>query len=386
MSAPPRYSVAVLLSGREQFSPYFGGALARWTHEVYSLLTGKADVTVFGFPTKPADLYPLPHETNRISYACQAISHVPLFRRYEETLWLRALIGRLGGFEIVHIHNRPQWVRALRRLGYHGVIALHLQNDHLGHWTGQQLDELAAEVDAVAACSDYLRQTFAPRSAALAAKSYVVFNGANLRRFLPRDEIREPKTIFFAGRFDSEKGVLQLLKAYEIAVKAHPDAKLVIGGAASSGRHRQTAYVRQVRELARRLQNSKKLQIHFTGYLDHDTELPLWFQRATIFACPSLFQEPFGLVNAEAMACATTVVASKRGGIPEVIGEAGRLIDPENIDRFGATLSELLASPEDCRRIGQAGHERCRRMFDWRIIAENWTNVLEACRQRGPAR
>ena len=83
------------------------------------------------------------------------------------------------------------------------------------------------------------------------------------------------------------------------------------------------------------------------------------------------------MVNAEAMACATAVVGSNRGGIPEVLGDAGRLVDPENVNEFAATVSELLSQPQDCRRLGQAGYERCREMFDWAVTAENWMALLD---------
>jgi spore coat protein SA len=374
----PKYrSVGVLLSGREQFSPYFGGALARWTYEVYSRLSGRVEVVVFGFPTKNTNLYPLRHETSKVWRGCALVAMIPLARRYDEMLWLRALIRRLRRFDAVHVHNRPQWVAVLRRMGYEGAIVLHLQNDHLGHWSGSALDALAHGLNALVVCSDYLRSTVASKSALLDAKTHVVFNGANLQLFYPREEVREPKTIFFVGRFDPQKGVLQLLQAYERVLDAHPDAKLVIAGTTGFGTHRETPYVYQVRELAHSLEKNKHAQIHFKGYLDHDKDLPLWFQKATVFACPSLFQEPFGLVNAEAMACATTVVGANRGGIPEVIGNAGRLVDPENIEEFAAAISELLAKPEYCRGLGQAGYQRCREMFDWRVTAETWVTLLD---------
>lgn len=369
--------MAVLLSGREQFSSYFGGALARWTYEVYTRLSDRVAVTVFGFPTKEKDLYPLPHDTSGVWRACDVMARIPLARRYEENLWLRALIRRLRKFDIVHIHNRPRWVTVLRAMKFEGAIVLHLHNDHLGHWAAASLDELATKLNAVAVCSEYLRSTFALKSAALNTKTKVVYNGANLQLFYPQEEFRELKTISFVGRFDRQKGVLQLVKAYERVLDEHSDAKLVIGGTTGFGMHRETAYVREVRELAQSLIEHRKAQIHFTGYLDHDRALPLQFQSTTVFASPSLFQEPFGLVNAEAMACATTVIGANRGGIPEVIGEAGLLVDPENVQEFAAAISELLAKPTYCRHLGQAGYERCRKMFDWRVTAETWIALLD---------
>jgi glycosyltransferase involved in cell wall biosynthesis len=60
-----------------------------------------------------------------------------------------------------------------------------------------------------------------------------------------------------------------------------------------------------------------------------------------------------------------------------VLGSAGRLTDPEDIESFAATLSALLAQPADCAELGAAAYERCRKMFDWRLIAQSWAALLE---------
>lgn len=373
-----KLSVAVLLSGREKFGAYYGGALARWTYEVYRHLTDKVAVKVFGFPFSDDDRYPLPHETSRVWRLCVLMGHVPLARRYEDHVWLRALMGRLRPFAVVHIHNRPQWAAMLRQLGYRGAIVLHLQNDHLGHWSGPMLDALAPHLQAVAVCSEYLRGTFAPKSSVLASKTHVIFNGVNTDLFSPQERLREPKTIFFVGRLDPQKGVLPLVHAYATVLKDHPDAKLVIGGTTGFGTHDETDYVREVRVLAESIVAQQNGNIQFTGYVHHDRDLPRWFQRATIFASPSLFQEPFGLVNAEAMACGTVVAGSARGGIPEVLGETGRLIDPENISEFAEVMSSLLAAPGRRLELAAATLERARKVFAWPVIAERWAKLLMA--------
>lgn len=368
--------VGVLLSGREQFSPFYGGAVARWTYEVYSRLTDCMEVTVLGYPTSSEHLYNLPHRISGVWRACDVISQIPLLRRWDEPLWLRGLSKFLGEFDVVHIHNRPQWVPQLRRLGYEGTIWLHLHNNHLGHWTRGMLEALAPQLDGIAVCSSFLRGTFTDRSPSVAAKTKVISNGVNMRLFRPREDIREAKTIFFVGRLDEEKGILQLVRAYARLLDRHPDTVLAIGGTTGFGSHRETPYVREVRELAESLVRDRKARIHFLGYLDHDRELPEWFQRATVFACPSLFEEPFGMVNAEAMACRTPVVGSNRGGIPEVVGEAGILVDPEEVETFAGALSSLLEKPGYRASLGVAAHERCREIFDWDIIARRWAFTL----------
>jgi glycosyltransferase involved in cell wall biosynthesis len=376
--AAPVKSVAVLLSSREQFSAYYGGALARWTYEVYRRLQGEVDVQVFGFPTAAEDLYPpLKYRTSSIHHVCKVMSEVPFVRRYEEEVWLRALLRHLRQFDVVHVHNRAQWIPLLRRLGYRGKLVLHLQNDHLGHWPAANLDGLAPQVDGLAVCSTYLAQTFAPKSTQLAAKTKVIYNGVDTDVFFPREELRQPKTIFFVGRFDPEKGVLQLVRAFERVLETHPDATLRIAGTTGFGTHQETSYVRAVREAADTLTRTKGADIRFLGYIHHDQQLPELFQKAAIFACPSIFQEPFGLVNAEAMACATPVVGSRRGGIPEVLGSAGRLVDPEDIEALAAAITNLLADPGERKAVGSAALERSRHTFDWRVIARSWAKFLE---------
>ncbi len=372
-----KLSVAVLLSGREQFSVYYGGALARWTYEVYSRLQEQVDVKVFGFPTDPETAYPLAHESSRWWKVCAEISRVPVLRRYEDHLWLRVLMPHLRSFAIVHIHNRPQWATLLRSLGYQGTVIVHLQNDHLGHWDSTMLDALARELDALVVCSSYLRTRSIGNSKALALKTKIVFNGVNTKLFFPTEYLREPRSIFFVGSFISTKGPLQLTEAYARLLRTLPDTKLTIGGTASFGTHEETDYVREVRRLAESIRKQHGVSIQFPGYIHHDRDLPQFFRKATLFTSPSLFQEPFGLVNAEAMACATPVVGSDRGGIPEVLGDTGRLIDPENVPMYAEALSGLLSDSQERARLGRATLERCQKMFDWRVIAETWMSHLQ---------
>jgi glycosyltransferase involved in cell wall biosynthesis len=163
-------------------------------------------------------------------------------------------------------------------------------------------------------------------------------------------------------------------------LKDHPEAKLVIGGTTGFGTHKETPYVRSVRRAAFELQAVHPGCVSFPGYIHHDKELPGYFQRATIFTSPSLFQEPFGMVNAEAMACGTPVVGSGRGGIPEVLGAAGVLIDPESSIEYALALSGLLGWPERCAQLGRASVDRVRALFDWGVIAEEWAKFLQAAR------
>jgi glycosyltransferase involved in cell wall biosynthesis len=78
------------------------------------------------------------------------------------------------------------------------------------------------------------------------------------------------------------------------------------------------------------------------------------------------------------MACATPVVGSDRGGIPEVLGDAGVTVDPDDTTAFSDALSDLLGRVDYRTSLGRKAYLRCREMFDWDIIAENWACLIGA--------
>ena len=116
---------------------------------------------------------------------------------------------------------------------------------------------------------------------------------------------------------------------------------------------------------------------------------------STVFVCPSLY-EPMGIVNLEAMACETAVVATATGGIPEVVadGTTGLLVPieqaadgsgtPVDPDRFvadlAAALTAVLADPARAAEMGRAGRRRAVEHFSWAAIAERTVEVYRAVR------
>jgi starch synthase len=91
---------------------------------------------------------------------------------------------------------------------------------------------------------------------------------------------------------------------------------------------------------------------------------------ATVFAIPSVY-EPLGIVNLEAMACATAVVGSRTGGIPEVVadGDTGLLVPPGEPGPLAAALNTLIQDPDRAAAMGQAGRKRAVAEFGWPAIA-----------------
>jgi len=190
---------------------------------------------------------------------------------------------------------------------------------------------------------------------------------------------------FFNGRITRQKGLPLLLAA---ALKLDPKHQLVI--AASSPDTPEIAA--EVEELVARVRAEGRDLVWIDHFISRE-ELIHLHSGATVFVCPSIY-EPFGLVILEAMACEAAVVASKVGGIPEIVvdGETGFLVDydPAAADAFTTSLAAkvrlLLDDPPKARAMGEAGRRRVLQSFGWPAVARTTADLYEAllARVRNP--
>jgi starch synthase len=215
------------------------------------------------------------------------------------------------------------------------------------------------------------------------AKVFVVGNGVDAQAYRPvesPDVVRsvgvdpDRPYVLFVGRITRQKGLLHLLAAAE---QLPPEAGLVLcAGAADTPVERA-----QVADAVAELQTRRSGVVWIETMLPREQLVPL-ITGATVFVVPSVY-EPLGIVNLEAAACGTAVVASDVGGIPEVVddGRTGLLVhyDPDDPQEFAAGLAagmaELLADPARARAMGEAGRERVLAEFGWPAIAAQTMQV-----------
>jgi len=182
--------------------------------------------------------------------------------------------------------------------------------------------------------------------------------------------------VLFNGRITRQKGLTLLLAA---ALKLDPHFQLVI--VASSPDTPEIAA--EVAALAGRVSAERGNLIWIDHFIAREDLIHL-HSHAAVFVCPSIY-EPFGLVILEAMACETPVVASRVGGIPEIVveGETGYLVDfdPADLDGFTSALADriekLLKDPTLAARMGKVGRERVVRHFGWPAIASKTVQLYK---------
>ena len=223
------------------------------------------------------------------------------------------------------------------------------------------------------------------------AKVHVVHNGIDIEQWTPnpatdaltsRGIDPEAPMIVFVGRITRQKGLPYFLRAVR---DLPPEYQVVL----CAGAPDTPEIAAEVDALVTELQQSRDTIHLITDFLPRH-ELTQLLTHATTFVCPSVY-EPLGIVNLEAMACGTPVVASATGGIPEVVvdGETGYLVrfeqlsdgtgTPVDPDAFVADLTaalvQMVSEPARAREMGEASRRRAAEHFAWTSIAERTLEV-----------
>lgn len=195
-----------------------------------------------------------------------------------------------------------------------------------------------------------------------------VHYGVDEVAFHPRPEIKEPRTVLFVGGLQEHKGSLVLLEALRHFQRPARIVLLTITRDAVYGEAFQRALA------AEQARGFHAIE-HVPDMRDPE-RLVRYYQAATVFATPSL-ESVFELVNLEALACGTPVVASRVGGFPDLIqdGENGFLIPPGEPRQLAARLEHVLDTPGLAARLGAAGRATILRDFTWTRVGEK----LERC-------
>jgi starch synthase len=218
------------------------------------------------------------------------------------------------------------------------------------------------------------------------ARVHVIHNGIDTDLYSPATSDaaldrygidRDRPSAIFVGRITRQKGLAHLLNA---AAAFDPEIQLVL----CAGAPDTTEIAAETEATVARLSETRSGVVWIRDMLPR-AEVSELLTHATVFVCPSVY-EPLGIVNLEAMACETAVVASAIGGIPEVVadGLTGTLVPylPVPADEFEAGLAEavnaLCRDPARAAAMGRAGRERAVHEFGWSAIAHRTVELYES--------
>jgi starch synthase len=383
----------------KEYPPFIYGGAGVHVAELVKVLRKDIEVKVrcFGEDRNETDTFAYAHsaEFNAANPALQTMSTG------------LTMVSDIAGADLVHSHTWYANFTGQVAAALHGIP--HLITAHslepLRPWKEQQLGggyrlssliERSAYEDAtgIIAVSDGMRKDILRAYPQLDPnKVSVVHNGIDLEAFQAADNpdlVRangvnpDQRSVVFVGRITMQKGLPYLLKA---ARQLPSDVQLVL----CAGAPDTPQILQEVTELVNELRKLRDNVIWVEKHLNRE-ELIAMLSAATVFACPSIY-EPLGIVNLEAMACGTPVVATATGGIPEVVAhdETGLLVPIEQVQDgsgkpldeakfvadFAAALNAMLEHPK-LAEFGKAGRRRVEENFSWQSIAAETIRVYQS--------
>ena len=170
--------------------------------------------------------------------------------------------------------------------------------------------------------------------------------------------------LFYVGNISKHKNVDKIIEAFK-KIKSKTNYKLVIAGKLSFG---SKDIKKKIKDLD--LQDD----VIFTGYVPEE-DLPALYNGASLFVYPS-FYEGFGLPPLEAMQCGCPVITSNTSSLPEVVGNAGIMVDPNDVDELAKQMERVLTNKKLQQKMRKAGLKQAKK-FSWEKCARETLKVYE---------
>jgi glycosyltransferase involved in cell wall biosynthesis len=298
--------------------------------------------------------------------------------------------------EIVHVMNYSQFVPVVRKIHPAARIFLHMECEWLTQLPRADIERRLHDVDFVIGCSEYITEKVADRFPRFANRCITVPNAAPT--IGPYDRAKtEPAYVLFVGRVSPEKGVHVLVRAFHKVLQSHPEARLHIAGGIGSAPYEYLVglsddpLVADLRVFYERrstrdgdayghhLTDEAGAELGHRIFLDgrvNNSQISDYYARAAVLVNPSL-SEAFGMSLVEAMMHRVPVVASRVGGMTNIVvdGQTGLLVNPADPEALASAISDLLADREGAGRMGDAGRARALEKYSW----DRTTDLLLEC-------
>lgn len=229
-------------------------------------------------------------------------------------------------------------------------------------------------------CSEAMRTEYSKKYPWMRQCSSILYNGVDTEVFKPLKEkaVNQKKKFVFAANWNRQKGLDVLLNAISRLEQKRDDFEVFLGGSANLWK-KAGILSKHSRFLKRAEAHIKRLKtVQVIGRVNHD-KLPSVFASMDLFLCPSVFNDPFPLVNLEAMACGLPVIGTNAGGIPEAVehGKTGLIVERANPEKLAEAMECFLNNPEQIEIMGSAARKRVVEKFSWDHHIETLLKIID---------
>ncbi len=303
--------------------------------------------------------------------------------------------------DIAHVYNFSQFVPMIRMVNPRLKIVLHMQCEWLTQLDRKLMEKRLQQVDLIIGCSEYITDRIRQKFPQFAGRCRTIYNGVDADYFVKENgngrlESGRQRRVLFVGRVSPEKGVHVLLEAFEKVLLRCPQAQLDIVGpqgqlpweyigalsedenisglaAFYNGKSRH-GYASILQE---RFTPKLAGQVAFYQYISHRRLLD-YYRKADVLINPSL-SEAFGMSLVEAMSCQVPVVATRVGGMTEILNDdrAGLLVESGDAAALAEAILSLLGDAKLRQALGTAGRERVEALYSWDKIVKKLSALYE---------
>ena len=283
-------------------------------------------------------------------------------------------------YDIILLENRPGYALKLKEITPDKLV-YHLHNEKLDK-QANKAQEIYDAATLIITVSDYIKrrvQTINPQD----SKTKTIHNGIDLSAFCNKAQTNRSKLRFhdddfilvFSGRVNSDKGIMELVKAMTL-LKDHQHIKLmVLGSTFFANATNDDAFTTKLKAEA----ESLKERIIFTGFIPY-SKMPDYLHMADVAVIPSVWDDPFPTTVLEAQAMGLPIITTRRGGIPEEVTEENAILletDELFVENLSAAILDLYQHPEKRAAMAKASLERSK-FFDKETYAKNFFAALES--------
>jgi len=408
--------IAIVNQPIDTLIPGYQNSIAIWTYNVAPHVAEKHAVTVYGkrnrvqkeLDTQPKVRYQFVRALpNRVEQQLEKViapvknKNLPVFAselNYLDYALPLALDLRREKYDVIHVHNFTQFIPVIRRFNPTAKVVLHMNGEWLTQLDYDIMARRIAQTNLVLGSSNYLAETIRQRFPQYAARIKTIYNGVDVDAFKHGEQGNGARPedgghVLFVGRVSPEKGVHDLVTAFTMVAEHCPNAQLSVVGPIGA---MPIEYIVGVSNdpmitglsafyhehygvtLQNLVPEHLKERVHFVGPTSHSTIMQ-YYEDADVLVNPS-YTETFGMSLVEALASEKPVVATRVGGMVEIVGEekVGTLVERGDVPGLAEAIIKLLEDDALRATMGKIGRQDVIERFSWPEVAKRLLQHYES--------
>lgn len=378
-------NIAFVCTDKLPVPPVLGGAIQLYIDNILPMIAKEHRVTVFS--VLKGDLPEKETNGNVTFIRLGARTKSEYVKNIKQVLSINK-----EPFDLIHVFNRPKWVKQLSQVVPHMKFSLSLHNEMMipKKISPPQAREVIDKVEFITTVSKFIGNEVIKMYPSALGKVHPVYSAANVdlyhpagskealaikKQLLKQYQIEGRKVVLCVSRLSAKKGQQIVLEAMRSVMETHPDTAVVFVGSKWYGSNEIDEFTTKIHEESKTLPGP----VVFTGFLGTD-DIPDFYNIGDIFICASQWREPLARIHYEGMAAGLPIITTNRGGNAELFQQHvnGIVIDDyDNPAAMAEQITYLLDHPDEATAMGKQARQDAEEHYTFRRVANQLLALFE---------